>query len=336
MFVNNLLLDICTNPDVLKTFLFIKIIIKYIFIFLPIGLIIIIMFDFSKGVVAKSTNDTKKILNIVIKRLIYCALAFFVPTIVNMLMTLLNDTIINLNVDYNSCFVSEKELEERISYYEKKQELELEKQQKEQEKLINETREYLNNQSKEIMNSFSTTIPYGNNNVSIGEYILDWDDVTKISNVSVQDLEKGLNSYNSKSKLFTKYANTYISLERKNHINVFFVLGINSLESGWLGSSVTKKCNNIAGVKYAHQSGAAECTEAGRSPEGGYYAKWMTIDSFLNYYVPWLKKAYLTEGGDYYKGKRPEDVVINYNAGSQSWVRDVKSIGNGLFKASVK
>ena len=85
----------------------------------------------------------------------------------------------------------------------------------------------------------------------------------------------------------------------------------------------------IGGVKFANQPGAVKCDI---SSEGDRYAGWKTLNEFLDYYVPWLKREYLTEGGSYYEGKSVASVCVHYNGGD-SWTNAVKSIGNELLIA---
>lgn len=90
----------CHNVDLLKTIMFVKAILNIIFIVVPIGLIIMMAIDFLKVVIAGNENDQKKDFNMSLKRVISIVVLFFVPTIVDLLMSLLG----NLNVDWNFCY----------------------------------------------------------------------------------------------------------------------------------------------------------------------------------------------------------------------------------------
>ena len=84
-------MDACTNVGILKVIYFIKLLLNIAFIAVPIGLIVFGLIDFSKSVASGDEKDGKKNLNLFIKRLIYGALVFCVPWIVNVVMHLLGD-----------------------------------------------------------------------------------------------------------------------------------------------------------------------------------------------------------------------------------------------------
>lgn len=91
------LTETCPNDfEILRIIYFVKIVLKIVFIAVPIGLILMIGLDFFKNVTASKEDEMKKNLNIAIKRIIYCVCIFFVPTIVNLAISLLG----NLGVNY--------------------------------------------------------------------------------------------------------------------------------------------------------------------------------------------------------------------------------------------
>lgn len=96
------ILDVCTEPNILKVILFIKTLLKYILFIIPMGLIVMISIDFAKNVIAGNVDNMKKNLSIAIKRIIYCLALFLVPTIVSTAMSLLG----NLNVNYATCITN--------------------------------------------------------------------------------------------------------------------------------------------------------------------------------------------------------------------------------------
>ena len=69
---------------------------------IPIGLIVFGLIDFSKSVASGDEKDGKKNLNLFIKRLIYGALVFCVPWIVNVVMHLLGD--LTKDVNWTDCY----------------------------------------------------------------------------------------------------------------------------------------------------------------------------------------------------------------------------------------
>lgn len=74
----------CEDPNILRIILFIRKIMEIAFIAVPIVLIVLITFDFIKNVTANSEDVIKKNQKIVIKRLIYAVMLFFVIPIVNL------------------------------------------------------------------------------------------------------------------------------------------------------------------------------------------------------------------------------------------------------------
>lgn len=127
--MNNLIwmLDFCTSSDILKILLFIIIIIKYIFLIIPIVLLLMLGIDFFKNITTFKENDMKQNLNIAIKRIIYCGCIFFVPTIVSLVISLIDNSVSNLKDDYQSCISNIN----NIDYYEKLKKLEEEIKEKE-------------------------------------------------------------------------------------------------------------------------------------------------------------------------------------------------------------
>ena len=78
----------CGGSDVLRILKFVFILIDLVFFIVPIGLILMLMIDFGKNVIASKEDEMKKNVNMVIKRIIYCVVLFLVPTIVNFAISL--------------------------------------------------------------------------------------------------------------------------------------------------------------------------------------------------------------------------------------------------------
>lgn len=95
-------MDACTNVGILKVIYFIKLLLNIAFIAVPIGLIVFGIIDFSKSVASGDEKDSKKNLNLFIKRLIYGALVFCVPWIVSVVMHLLGD--LTKDVNWTDCY----------------------------------------------------------------------------------------------------------------------------------------------------------------------------------------------------------------------------------------
>ena len=98
------LLDACTHPEVLKVIYFAKMLFDIIFILLPICLIIMLMFDFTKAVIASKEEEQIKSTKLVAKRILYAILVFSVPWIVSVIMNILSS--VDLATDYTACLTN--------------------------------------------------------------------------------------------------------------------------------------------------------------------------------------------------------------------------------------
>lgn len=82
----------CGGADILRILKFVFILIDLVLFIVPMGLIVMIILDFSKNVIANKEDDMKKNVNMVIKRIIYCMVIFLVPTIVNFAVNFVGGT----------------------------------------------------------------------------------------------------------------------------------------------------------------------------------------------------------------------------------------------------
>ena len=162
----------------------------------------------------------------------------------------------------------------------------------------------------------------------VGDVVWDPTDVTRISNLTSAQLIAILNAHGGKAKNFIPYASTLITTEQKYQVNVFFLIGIEALESGWVTSNISRNCNNLGGVR---ESKAHPSNGCGRNAGGGF-AYFNSVNEFIDYHGSMLHTNYLTPGGKYYNGPTPSGVVIKYCPGSTTWASSVTSIGNSLFK----
>ena len=101
----------CDNSSVLNTILFIKHLIDIIFIVAPIVLVLLLTIDIAKNVINKDDSENKRNVNIAIKRVVYCLALFFVPLIIDGVMSYLD----NYNVNFATCY--EKATEENVQKY---------------------------------------------------------------------------------------------------------------------------------------------------------------------------------------------------------------------------
>ena len=140
-------MKICTDPSVLKVIYFLKIIVIIIKIAVPIILVVLAMIDLFKAVIASDDKEKQKAVKLLIKRVIYSLLIFFVPTIVNTLMI----TIGNIGESENFTDCLENATIENINKYqaeeEKKKQEEEKKKQEEEKKKQEEEKKNENSQS---------------------------------------------------------------------------------------------------------------------------------------------------------------------------------------------
>ena len=308
-------LDFCTEPSVLKVILFAKTILKYAFIIIPIGLLVMLGIDIFKNIIAKDVNNINLNINIAIKRLIYIVILFFVPTIVNIVVNIVNYSLENTNINYKSCTDNINNIE----YYEN---LASEKKEKEKEEVLAKLEKAKIDQKEQetIKISYSSltdstnSLEKGNN---IAENYVDYNDITKISGLTKTELIKGLksekNQFNQQYQTFIPYVDAYIEAERKYSVNLFWLLPHETIESGWGVSRVAKACNNLGGLKYASNQGSTKCYDVGQTSErDGYYAKFNSPKDFILYHAKLLNTSYLNPKGTYYEGPAAVDILIHY------------------------
>ena len=97
-------MEACNNPEILRVIMFILQILKVVFIIVPIGLILMIGLDLFKNITAGKEDEMKKNVSIAIKRIIFCVCIFFVPTIVNLVNSIVNEVLEDTTINYTVCF----------------------------------------------------------------------------------------------------------------------------------------------------------------------------------------------------------------------------------------
>ena len=93
------ILDACDNVSLLSTIFYAKEILKYVFILIPIILILMVTIDFSRSIISKDDASMKNNFKIAIKRVIYAIVIFLTPSIVSFAMNVLVDS----DVKYAKC-----------------------------------------------------------------------------------------------------------------------------------------------------------------------------------------------------------------------------------------
>ena len=136
-------MEFCTNPDFLRVLLFIKIIINIIFTIIPIGIVIMVIIDFSKNVTSSKNEEQKKNLKMALKRIGYGILIFSIPFIISRFIGII-ENIFGESLNYNSCL----ENIENIDYYQTIYDFEEERQKllhdQEIQKMLAEENEFTN------------------------------------------------------------------------------------------------------------------------------------------------------------------------------------------------
>ncbi|MBQ9853637.1 MAG: hypothetical protein IJO57_01220 [Bacilli bacterium] len=96
--------DICGENGLMPVFTLIGNIVTFIKIFVPILLIIFGSIDLMKAVMASKDDEIKKAQSTLIKRAIYAVVIFFIPTIISLLMGLVDQND-NMNENCWKCVV---------------------------------------------------------------------------------------------------------------------------------------------------------------------------------------------------------------------------------------
>lgn len=99
-----ILLEVCQNPTVLRVIYFVSLLLDVVFVLLPIGLVIYLMIDFTKAVVADSEDKQLKSTKLVGKRILYAVIVFAVPWIVSVLMSILSSQ--SIKSEYLTCLTN--------------------------------------------------------------------------------------------------------------------------------------------------------------------------------------------------------------------------------------
>lgn len=161
----------------------------------------------------------------------------------------------------------------------------------------------------------------------IGDVVWDSSNVTRISNLTSTQLVGILNAYGGNAKNFVPYASNLITAENKYSVNVFFLLGVEALESGWVTSAISRNCNNLGGVCASSEHPSNGC---GKNYNCSF-AHFDSVGDFIDHHASMLHNNYLTPGGPYYHGTSPSAVVTNYCPGCTTWPGIVTNIADGLF-----
>lgn len=114
------LIEACQHPEILRVIYFGKLFLDIIFTVLPIGLILMLMIDFSKAVIASKEEESLKNVKLVTKRILFCILAFITPWIVSVFASFL--VALGFSTEYIDCLTNANP--KTIAYYQEIADLE--------------------------------------------------------------------------------------------------------------------------------------------------------------------------------------------------------------------
>lgn len=317
-------LGLCDTEAFLRTMKIVNIAMTIIKIIVPITIIIMGMVDLGKVVMSGKDDEIKKSTSLLARRLIAGIIIFLLPTLL--------DFIFNLSAQYQEtasefagctvCITNAKDCETlievaRVNDEKRRQEdaskyaLTEEDIKNWQEKLAKRDKAgSLRYQPSQGGTSGQTRIAVGN-----GKYF-DSTDVTKISGLSESELYSVIQNsaaYKGKAKVYLPLVHDLYLAEQNHGVNAFYLIGLYSYESGWLGSYLTKNCNNIGGVRYYNQSygNGKKTTDCWKR-----YAGFDSISEFIDFHANLLETKYLTPGGSHYYGTSVADVAKDYGSGN--------------------
>ena len=304
----------------------------------PIALIIAITLDFIK---LTADPDNKEIKKKISNSIIATIFLFFIPFIINFTMSLLGNSF-----SITACWNSAKSYQPSSGGYytidDDKRTKIIDDNQGDYDPGEDNTKDDSSgNGNKQTATPSSSSSPTSSQTpdsnidgtaTSIGDIVYDPNDVTKISNITAAQLTAVLNSaFTKKAKNFIPYVNNLIAAEHKYNVNVFFLLGIQAYESGWVTSYLSTKCNNLGGVKSSPRS-SRKCTAS----NGKQYAYFNSVGDFIDYQGELLSTKYLKPGGSYYYGKSIKAVCTKYDSGRENWTNTVTEISTKLFNTVKK
>lgn len=203
------------------------------FIIIPIGLIVFITIDFAKCVIANKEDEIKKNQSIAIKRIIYSIALFFVPSIVNITMGLVDKALGSNNLDtITACWTNATKENIQICVANEEAKIQAEK-----EANANKNNEENNNsESGNVSNnnnnngSNNTQPPTQTNN----NYTIYVGDSRTVGMCSANDIGNNSECIAEVGKGYgwlktTAVPKIYTSLNKHNNANVVINLGVNDL-----------------------------------------------------------------------------------------------------------
>lgn len=112
LFLDNVTGFSCGGAEVLRVLKFVFLLIDLVLLIVPIGLIVMVMIDFTKNVIAGKEDEMKKNANLAIKRIGFAAALFLIPHVISFVVWFLG----SLGVDYATCIKIAEEEENLWKY----------------------------------------------------------------------------------------------------------------------------------------------------------------------------------------------------------------------------
>ena len=325
-------LNLCDQEAVLRTFKMINIFLAIARIVVPLIIIIVTVVNITKIIISGKDDDLKDNWKLLVKRLIAGLVIFIIPSVINYVLTL-NANMQETANEFTSCSVcltSGKECDVLLESAKVKEaalaanhdssedEAQLRKAWEVEQQKKNENKQSFEEwkKSRESQNNNTNTNTQTNTTyetVGGGQYF-DSTNVTKISGLTEEEFIKVLqnsSAYKGKAKVYIPLAHDLILAEKNHGVNAFYLIGLYSYESGWLGSELTKSCNNIGGVRFYNQSygNGKKVTNC-----NGGYAGFDSISEFIDFHANLLQTKYLTPGGSHYYGTSVANVAKDYGS----------------------
>lgn len=312
MYVIGTVITGCSSPALGRLLQILKNILTLTQIIGPILLIIAMSITFTKLMANPEEKKHKKSLK---NQLFAILFLFAVPIIINAFMGIMDNS-----YSVSECWNSISTSSSNVTYHNPTD--------RELSPLIPKREDYEKGEERKPTEGVGTGASIEGTAQTYKDVVWDPNNVTRISNLTSAQLIKILNAYGGNAKNLIPYAGNYITAENKYKVNVFFLIGLNALESGWGTSAIARSCNNLGGVCASSNHPSNGCG----SNYNCSFAKFNSVGDFIDYNASMLHTNYLTPGGSYYEGTGLNAVYTkHYCPGCTSAADSINTIATGLF-----
>ncbi len=325
-----ILTSLCDQESALRTFKIVYIFLSIIRILVPVLIIIIGTKDMMNVALSGKDEEMKATAKQLVKRIIAGLIVFLIPNMV--------DTIFGLYEGYEKnptefascsvCLTNGKECDTLMAVARQRVELEQERQKAQYADRYTLTQadiDLYNKTVKDVMTpkpkkTVQDQNPKTKTQISGESAITKYfnsNDVTQITGLTEKELIAILektSAYKGKARMYIPYAKDLIAAEKNHGVNAFYLIGVYSLESGWMGSNLAKECNNLGGVRFyrPYQLSNGKYTRNCRNGWAGFDSK----SEFIDYHASLLERKYLTPGASHYYGTSVAAVAKDYGHGN--------------------